>query len=117
MRIFWLTLGSLALALGTAGIFLPIMPTVPFYLLAAYGFSKSSSKFHNWMINHDYIGPHIRDWHENRVIKRRSKIIAALTMAGSVLLALLLGLPCPVVAVQASVLAAVAVFIWRQKEA
>ena len=48
MRYLWLGVGMTALALGTAGIVLPLLPTVPFYLLAAFCFAKSSERLHRW---------------------------------------------------------------------
>ena len=48
MRYLWLGIGMTALALGTAGIVLPLLPTVPFYLLAAFCFAKSSERLHRW---------------------------------------------------------------------
>ena len=48
MRCLWLGIGMIALAFGTAGIVLPLLPTVPFYLLAAFCFAKSSERLHRW---------------------------------------------------------------------
>ena len=48
MRYLWLGVGMIALALGTAGIVLPLLPTVPFYLLAAFCFAKGSERIHRW---------------------------------------------------------------------
>ena len=116
MRIFWLIIGGASLTFGTLGIFLPLLPTVPFYLLAAYGFSKSSAKFHSWLINHNIFGPDIRAWNENRIIKRRSKLTASAAMAGAVVLAVIIGIPVIFIAIQTSILVAVAIFLWRQNE-
>ena len=117
MRIIWLIVGGGALGLGTLGIFLPILPTVPFFLLAAFSFSKSSTRLHNWMLNHKVFGPDIRNWNENRVIHRRAKLMASAGMFGSFILALFLGVPLKFVALQVMCLTLVAIFIWKQKEA
>ena len=116
IRILWLMVGSSSLGLGTLGIFLPLLPTVPFYLLAALAFSKSSSKLHNWLLNHKIFGPDIRSWNENRIIHRRAKLMASAGMLGSFLLAILLGIPAKYIFIQLVCLSLVAVFIWRQKE-
>lgn len=116
MRIIWLTIGLTSLGLGTLGIFLPLLPTVPFYLLAAFSFSKSSDRLHTWVINHKIFGPDIRNWNENRVIHRRAKLMATIAMLGSVLLALFLDVPLKYIAVQAICLTLVGAFIWKQKE-
>ena len=50
-KIFWIILGCVSLALGAIGAALPILPTVPFLLLAAFSFAKSSKRLHNWFIN------------------------------------------------------------------
>ncbi len=55
-------LGWISLALGVIGIFLPILPTTPFVLLAAWCFSRSSDKFHSWLINHKQLGSIIKAW-------------------------------------------------------
>ncbi|NOR61370.1 MAG: DUF454 family protein [Rhodobacteraceae bacterium] len=115
-RILWLILGGSSLALGTLGIFLPLLPTVPFYLLAAFGFSKSSTKMHNWMLNHKVFGPDIRNWNNNRVIHRRAKLMASAGMAGSIILALALSVPLKYIAIQVVCLVLVTQFIWKQKE-
>ncbi len=116
VKILWLLLGGSSLGLGTLGMFLPLLPTVPFLLLAAFAFSKSSSKIHNWLLNHKVFGPDIRDWNERRVIRRRAKLMAVGAMLGSVAVAVLLGIAYKYVIIQIIVLALVGRFIWRQKE-
>lgn len=116
-RGLWLAGGLIALALAAVGIVLPLLPTVPFLLLAAFCFARSSERLHRWLLDHPRFGPPIRQWEERGAIGRRAKWIATVSMAGSVMIALWLGLPGWVVAVQAAVLAAVAVFIWTRPEA
>lgn len=53
------SLGLLNVVLGTAGIFLPLLPTTPFLLLAAYLFARSSERWHTWLLNHKHLGPYI----------------------------------------------------------
>ncbi len=76
-KIVLLILGHLFLVLGIIGAFLPILPTTPFLLLAAYFYSKSSSKIHDWMLQHKYLGPPLKDWQQNGVISLKAKILAA----------------------------------------
>lgn len=59
-----------------AGIFLPILPTTPFAILAAWCFSKSSERWHQWLLNHKIFGPTIRDWERDGVINPRAKALA-----------------------------------------
>lgn len=98
------------------GAVLPLLPTVPFLLLAAFCFARSSVRLHRWLVGHPTFGPPIRDWEERGAIGRRAKWIATVSMAGSVIVALWLGLPGLSVAVQVVVLAAVGVFIWTRPE-
>jgi uncharacterized membrane protein YbaN (DUF454 family) len=80
VRTFYFVCGSACLALGFIGIFVPLLPTTPLVLLAAFFFSKSSTRMHQWLINHSRFGPLIRDWHEHRVIRPRAKWLASITI-------------------------------------
>ena len=55
-------LGVLMVVLGTAGIVLPLLPTTPFLLLAAFLFAKSNERWHDWLLNHKHLGPYIHAW-------------------------------------------------------
>ena len=59
MRVIWLIAGSISLGLGLLGVFLPLLPTVPFVLLAAFCFARSSERLHDWMLEHPKFGPAI----------------------------------------------------------
>ncbi|MFN3236028.1 MAG: YbaN family protein [Pseudomonadales bacterium] len=72
-----LTLGGLlSLGLGIVGAFLPLLPTVPFVLLAAFCFAKSSERLHTWLVNHRAFGRIIRDFEAGNGIPRRVKVRA-----------------------------------------
>ena len=85
-QIFLLAIGWISFALGVLGLFLPILPTTPFMILAAACFDRGSPRFHAWLINHKIFGPPIQDWKRNRAIKPVYKLIAGLTMGGSIIL-------------------------------
>lgn len=68
--------GVISLILGVIGVFLPVLPTTPFLLLAALCFSKSSDKFYHWLINNKIFGEYIRDYREKKGITLTNKIIA-----------------------------------------
>ncbi|SOD69936.1 hypothetical protein SAMN02746062_01897 [Alysiella filiformis DSM 16848] len=68
--------GFLSILLGIIGIFLPIMPTVPFILLAAACFGRASPRFHKWLWEHKYFGPMVRNWEQKRAIPRKAKYMA-----------------------------------------
>jgi uncharacterized membrane protein YbaN (DUF454 family) len=72
-RILLLMLGWLSLITGIIGIFLPLLPTTPLVLLAAWCFSKSSERFHTWLLGHKLFGPIIRDWQSSDGIPKRSR--------------------------------------------
>jgi uncharacterized membrane protein YbaN (DUF454 family) len=76
MRIIFLGCGHLSLAIGVVGAFLPILPTTPFVLLAAYFYSKGSDRFHRWLYAHPKFGPILLDWRNHGVIRMRAKIIS-----------------------------------------
>ena len=83
-------LGSMALALGIIGIFVPLLPTTPLLLLAAAMYSKGSPHLHAWLLGHKHIGPYIRNFYENRTIPLRAKALALTMMWGSILFCTLL---------------------------
>ena len=68
--------GFVFTGLGLFGIFLPLLPTTPFLLLAVACFARSSKKHHFWLMNNKWFGSFIKDYHEKRGIKLRVKIIA-----------------------------------------
>lgn len=114
-KIVLLTFGHFFLVLGIVGAFLPVLPTTPFLLLAAYFYSKSSDKIHNWLMNHKYLGPPLKDWQERGVIGIKSKWLA------TVMLLLIIALRIPTLAIPLaakvfaiSVLIGVLVFIWTR---
>ncbi len=83
MRLLFAALGHLSLLLGIVGIFLPLLPTTPFVLLAAYCYSRGSERFHRWLHSHPRFGRMIIEWQEQRVIRPRIKWIACLMMLTS----------------------------------
>lgn len=74
-------LGLLFVGFGAVGAVLPIVPTVPFLLVAVYFFAKSSPELEKKILDHPHWGPQVRDWRERRAISRKSKTIAILAMA------------------------------------
>ena len=115
-RFLWVMCGSMALALGGIGMFLPLLPTVPFLLLAAFCFARSSERLHLWLVHHPRFGGPILDWQERGAIGRRAKVLASASIALTFCLSIWLGLSPWILAVQAMVLLAVAGFIWTRPE-
>lgn len=79
--LLWRALALFFVLLGLIGIVLPVMPTVPFLLAALWAASKGWPRLEAWLLNHPKYGPDIKAWRDHRVIKRRSKILALVTMA------------------------------------
>lgn len=68
--------GMISVFLAFLGIFLPLLPTTPFLLLAAFLFSKSSDKFYNWLINNKLFGSFIKNYREGKGVSRQAKFIS-----------------------------------------
>src|SRR5687767_6308078 len=71
-------LGTVCVGLGVLGMFLPLMPTTVFLLLAAYCYSHSSERFHNWLLTHRWFGGYIRNYKSGNGISLRQKITTLL---------------------------------------
>lgn len=113
-RAILISIGFISLGLGVLGIFLPLLPTTPFALVAVWCFSRSSPRFQTWLIHHRHFGPLIRDWREKGVIPLSAKCIALGTISFSILFIWLRPIP---TAVQAGVtlgLLGVLVFLWSR---
>ena len=84
-RTVYKPLGLIFLLLGVIGIVLPILPSTPFVLLAAWFFAQSSDKWHQKLLNSELFGPMIKNWETNRCISLRTKIagLTAMGIAGS----------------------------------
>lgn len=83
MRVFFLLLGFVSLLLGALGIFLPVLPTTPFILLAAACFARGSTRLHDWLLAHRVAGGILREWQEHRSMPPGIKPWAFLMMAAS----------------------------------
>jgi hypothetical protein len=82
----WLLIivGLAAVGVGTVGIFVPLLPTTPFYLLAAACFFRSSDRLYLWLIGNKWCGPYIRNYREHRAIPRHAKIVALILLWGTI---------------------------------
>lgn len=111
VRPLWIAAGFSALGLGILGIALPLLPTTPFVLLAAFCFARGSERLHDWLIRHPRFGPAIRDWRLHGAISRKGKRLALIAILAAFLLAVLGGAPGWALALQALTLLCVAVFL------
>ena len=110
-RLIWLVIGLSAIAAGGLGVVLPLLPTTPFVLLAAFAFARSSRRLHDWLLRHAVFGPLIDNWRRYGAIGRSAKVAGISSMAGVFGLSLLLNASPAVLTVQGLVLTASAGFI------
>lgn len=89
MRILYLVGGWLALIAGGVGIFLPLLPTVPLVILAAFCFARSSPTLEAWLVGHRRMGPHIVAWRERGAISRRGKFAALAAFLAGIIVSLI----------------------------
>lgn len=107
----WLALGLISVGLGFAGVVLPILPTTPFLILAAFAFSKSSPRLRHWLVTHPVFGGPIRDWEDKGAIRPRYKILACTAMGLVLGISLLSGVDGLIVMIQVIALGGAAGFI------
>jgi uncharacterized protein len=81
VQLLFAAFGTLFLGLGVVGIFLPLLPTTPFLLLAVACYARSSRRIFNWLLNHPRFGPLIREWREYRAMPYRAKRTALVLIA------------------------------------
>jgi uncharacterized membrane protein YbaN (DUF454 family) len=93
-RLLYLGLGFVSVALGAAGVVLPLLPTAPFMLLAAYFFARSSPRLEARILDHPRFGPHVRAWRERGAISPAGKRAALAAFAFSAVIGLVF-LPFP----------------------
>lgn len=112
-RILLLSLGWLAIVLGTLGIVLPLLPTTPFVLLAAWCFARSSPRFHHWLLWRSPFGRYLRHWQRHRAMppgaKGRAIVLIIITFAFSLWLVKLFWLRLLLLVLLAILL----LFMWR----
>lgn len=87
-RGFFLFVGLTSLGLGLLGIVLPLLPTVPFILLSAYCFARSSERLHQWLHQHPWFAESLRDWEQKRAVrpalKKRAMLVSLLSFGFSI---------------------------------
>ncbi len=110
-RVAWNTLGAVALLLGLIGVVLPVLPTTPFVLVAAFAFSKGSPRMRRWLTDHAIFGPLIADWEAHGAIARPIKRLACSIMGGVFLISVIAGVPVKVLVIQAICLGGAAAYV------
>ncbi len=98
-------------ALGAIGVVVPLLPTTPFVLVAAFAYAKSSDRLHAWLLAHRVFGPLIDNWHRYGAISRRAKTAAIVSMLAVIAISLLLRVPTHAIVIQVVVLCGSGLFI------
>lgn len=83
VRVLLVTGGTLCVGLGVLGIFLPLLPATPFFLLAAACYARASARFYNWLLNNRMMGPTVLEWQRHRSMPYRTKLFAIALMAAT----------------------------------
>ncbi len=112
----WRTVAVCAVALGMIGVLVPVLPTVPFVILAAFAAGKGWPALEQRLLDHPRYGPHIRDWREHGAIPRNAKIIATVLMSASVAVLLFASIPRWLQLSVALFLICVALWLWSRPE-
>ncbi len=87
----FILLGFISILCGLFGILIPILPTTPFLLLAAYLFAKSSPNFYNWLINSRLFGPYIRNYREKRGMTLIHKVLVLILLWSVIITTMIYG--------------------------
>ena len=101
--------------MGIAGAFLPLLPTTPFLLLAAFAFSPGSDALHDWLLEHPQLGPPIHHWRAHGAISTRVKVVATISLVVVFALSLIMQMPPWVLMLQGGVICVVALIIWTRR--
>ncbi len=115
-QLLWRLLALLSLGAGLVGLFLPVMPTVPFVLLAAWAAGRGWPRLEAWLLAHPVFGHPIRDWRERGAVTRRAKRLAVGMMACSAVILWFVPVPGWLRGGVYAVLLAVSVWLWRRPE-
>lgn len=110
-RVAWNVAGGVALLLGLIGVVLPVLPTTPFVLLAAFAFSNGSPRLRHWLVTHAVFGPLIADWEAHGAIARPIKRLSCATMAGVFLVSVIAGVAPTILIIQALCLGGAAAYV------
>jgi uncharacterized membrane protein YbaN (DUF454 family) len=111
IKVLWLLAGLMSVAIGAVGVVLPLLPTTPFLLIAAFAFARSSTRLNSWLREHRSFGPLINNWHRDGSIDRKVQRIAIIVILMTPVITWLFGATLWIIVCQIVVLSAAAVFI------
>lgn len=110
-RSLWAIVGVLALGIGVLGVILPVLPTTPFVILAAFAFAKGSPRLARWLETHRIFGPVIDDWRQSGAIESKYKALAIFMMGAAFGASILAGFAPHILVIQGLCISGAAAFI------
>ncbi|MFP1739027.1 DUF454 family protein [Lonsdalea quercina] len=112
-RVVLIVLGWIAVVLATLGVVLPLLPTTPFLLLAAWCFARSSPRFHHWLLHRSWFGGYLRHWQQHRALPPGVKVKALAVIVATFALSIwMVNIPW-VRGLLLVVMACLLIFMWR----
>jgi len=115
-RLLWRLLALVCVGLGLLGAVLPVLPTVPFLLVAVWAAGRGWPALELWLLDHPRFGPSLRRWREHGAVPRRAKWAASVMMIASAIMVLVLDLPAALRFGVPLLLACVAAWLWTRPE-
>jgi uncharacterized protein len=115
MKILLNVIGCIAVVLAVLGVFLPLLPTTPFLLLASACFVRGSDRMHRWLRNHPVFGEYLRNFEDKRALPRRAKIVSLVLLWPSMTYSIYLVKPMLLKGMLLAIAAGVTIMILRMK--
>ncbi|CAN7756157.1 YbaN family protein [Variovorax sp. LjRoot84] len=115
-RLLWRVLALVLVALGLLGVFLPVLPTVPFLLAAAWAGGRGWPALEHWLLDHPRYGESIRRWRQEGAVSRRAKWAASWMMFFSTAVLLVTNAPIVVKVAAPLLMAVIAIWLWKRPE-
>lgn len=112
----WLLLAYACLALAVLGVLLPVLPTTPFVLVAAWAAARGSRRLHDWLHAHRLFGRMIRDWQAEGAVSRGAKRVALISMLACAVLLVWVAPHWGIVLFGCSMMTAVGIWLWMRPE-
>lgn len=113
MKALLIAIGCLSVLLGVAGIFLPLLPTVPFLLLASACFARSSDRLHRWLLHHPWFGSYLRDFEQGKGMPLKAKVYSTVLLWASLIFSVFKVRHPALQVMLAAIGVAVSIYLWR----